>query len=60
MNLIDRAKNIIISPKTEWDVVANEEPNIQQIITGYVFPLAIIPAIALLISITKFKIKMLA
>jgi hypothetical protein len=46
MNLIDRAKNIIISPKTEWDVVANEEPNIQQIITGYVIPLALISAIA--------------
>ncbi len=50
MNLIDRAKNIIISPKTEWDVVANEEPNIQQIITGYVFPLALVPAIALVIG----------
>ncbi len=46
MNLIDRAKNIITSPKTEWDVVANEEPNIQQIITGYVIPLALISAIA--------------
>jgi len=46
MNLIYRVKNIIISPKTEWDVVANEEPNIQQIITGYVIPLALIFAIA--------------
>ncbi|MCH7771600.1 MAG: YIP1 family protein [Bacteroidetes bacterium] len=46
MNLVDRAKNIITSPKTEWDVVANEEPNIQQIITGYVIPLALISAIA--------------
>ena len=50
MNLIDRAKNIITSPKTEWDVVANEEPNIQQIITGYVFPLALLPAIAMVIG----------
>ncbi len=50
MNLIDRAKNIIISPKTEWDVVANEEPNIQQIITGYVLPLALVPTIAMIIG----------
>jgi hypothetical protein len=50
MNLIDRAKNIIVSPKTEWDVVANEEPNIQQIITGYVLPLALLPTIAMIIG----------
>ncbi len=50
MNLIDRAKKIIMSPKTEWDVVTNEEPNIQQIITGYVFPLAVLPAIAMVIG----------
>jgi len=46
MNLIDRAKNIITSPKTEWDVVTNEEPNIQQIIVSYVVPLALISALA--------------
>ena len=50
MNLSDRAKNIILSPKTEWDAVANEEPNIQQIITGYVIPLALISAIASFVS----------
>ncbi len=50
MNLIDRAKKIIISPKTEWDVVTNEEPNIQQIITGYVLPLAVLPSIAMVIG----------
>lgn len=50
MNLVERAKNIIISPKTEWDVVTSEEPNIQQIITGYVLPLAVLPAIAMVIG----------
>jgi len=50
MNLVQRAKNIIISPKTEWEVVANEEPNIQQILMGYVFPLALIPTIATIIG----------
>ncbi|MEJ2495401.1 MAG: Yip1 family protein [Ignavibacteriaceae bacterium] len=50
MNLVDRAKNIIVSPKTEWDVVAGEEPNIQQIIVGYVIPLALIPAIAVILG----------
>ena len=50
MNLVQRAKNIIVSPKTEWEVVANEEPNIQQILMGYVFPLALIPTIATIIG----------
>jgi len=50
MNFVERAKNIIISPKNEWDVVTNEEPNIQQILTGYVFPLAVLPAIAIVIG----------
>ena len=27
MNLVDRAKNIIMTPKTEWPVIAAEEPN---------------------------------
>jgi len=50
MNLVERAKNIIITPKTEWDAVAAEEPNIQQILLGYVLPLALIPTIATIIG----------
>jgi hypothetical protein len=50
MNLVDRAKNIIMTPKTEWAVVASEEANVAQIFTGYVLPLALIPAIASLLG----------
>lgn len=50
MNLVERAKNIIVTPKTEWDAVTAEEPNIQQILAGYVFPLALIPTIATIIG----------
>ncbi len=50
MNLVDRAKNIIMTPKTEWHVISAETPNIGQIITGYVLPLALIPAIAHMIG----------
>ena len=50
MNLVERAKNIIVSPKTEWDAVSAEEPNIQQILLGYVLPLAVIPALGALIG----------
>lgn len=50
MNLVERAKNIIITPKTEWEVIAGEQPNTQQIIMGYVFPLALIPTIASIVG----------
>jgi len=46
MSLIDRAKNIMVSPKTEWDVVAAEATAPAQIVTGYVLPLAAIAAVA--------------
>ncbi len=50
MNLIDRAKNIIITPKTEWPAIITEEPNASQIMTRYVFPLALIPTIGEIIG----------
>jgi putative effector of murein hydrolase LrgA (UPF0299 family) len=50
MNLIERAKNIIVTPKTEWQVIAAEEPNAMAILTGYVIPLALIPAVASVIG----------
>jgi len=40
MNLIERAKNIIVQPPKEWDVITNETPDTGKIITGYVLPLA--------------------
>lgn len=51
MNIVERAKGIIVTPKTEWLVVAAEEPNIRQIVTEYVLPLALIPAIASVIGL---------
>ena len=45
-NLISRAKNMITQPKVTWDVIKTEETSIPNLLTGYVFPLALIPAIA--------------
>jgi hypothetical protein len=50
MNIVDRAKNIILTPKTEWPVIAAEEPNAGQIVSGYVIPLALIPAVAAILG----------
>lgn len=50
MNLIERAKNIIVNPKKEWDVINTEQPNTPSIVMGYVLPLVAIGAIAAFIG----------
>jgi hypothetical protein len=54
MALIDRVKNIIISPKTEWDVIAGETTAPKDLILGYVLPLAGAAAIASFIGSVIF------
>lgn len=46
MNLVDRAKNILLQPKSEWQVISAEPHTVQGLYTGYVMILAAIPAIA--------------
>ena len=46
MNIVERAKNIMLTPKTEWDVIAADTTPTQGLITGYVLPLAGIAALA--------------
>ncbi len=50
MALVERAKNIIMSPKTEWAVIAAEEPNSGSMVTGYALPLILLSAAASLIG----------
>jgi hypothetical protein len=45
MNIVNRAKNMFVTPKTEWDVVAAEPTPPAQLVTGYVLPLAAIYAL---------------
>lgn len=44
--LVERAKAILLSPKTEWAVIAAETPDTGKIVTGYAIPLMLIPTIA--------------
>jgi hypothetical protein len=52
MNLVDRAKNILLTPKTEWEVIAAENTPTAQLITGYVLPLAGVAAVASFIGMS--------
>jgi len=46
VSLVDRAKNICLSPNSEWPVIAAEPASTGPLLTGYVVPLASIGAIA--------------
>ena len=50
MNLIERVKNIILTPKTEWAKIAIEEQTLTTVITSYVVPLVLIGAAATFIG----------
>ena len=46
MDLVQRAKNIIVSPRTEWHVIASETTSTGELIASYALPLIVIDAIA--------------
>lgn len=52
MNLVERAKNIIVTPKTEWEVIKKEDLTINQMFTQYAVILAAIPVVANFIGIS--------
>jgi hypothetical protein len=58
MALVDRVKNIIVTPRTEWDVIAAESTPPGQIVTGYVLPLAAVSAIATFIGMCFIGVGM--
>jgi hypothetical protein len=49
--LINLAKQFILSPKEAWESVKDDTSTAQQHVTSYVFPLALIPAIATFIGV---------
>jgi hypothetical protein len=50
MNIVDRVKNILITPKTEWPVIAGEPADAGQVLMTYVLPLAAIPFVGYLLN----------
>jgi hypothetical protein len=50
INVTDRAKNILITPKTEWMVIEKETFSNTTILTSYVLPMLLIGAVATFIG----------
>lgn len=46
MNLVDRVRNILLTPRTEWAVIDAEPASIQELYARYVIPLTLVPAVA--------------
>lgn len=57
MGLIDRAKNIIMQPKQEWQVIDAEPATVGGLYTGYAIPLSLVPAIASFLGMILFGIS---
>jgi Yip1 domain len=58
MNLLQRATNISLNPKTEWPVIAGETTSTGDLFTGYIIPLSAIPAIAGFIGMSLIGMNM--
>lgn len=54
MNLFNRVKSILLTPKPEWDVIAGETQSLQTVIMSYIVPLSLIGAVATFIGYAFF------
>ncbi|HVH35908.1 Yip1 family protein [Tahibacter sp. UC22_41] len=50
--LVERVKNILLTPKTEWPVIAQEQTDVAKLYTGYIMILAAIPAVITFLTYT--------
>ncbi len=56
MALVNRVKNILLAPKTEWPAIAAEPATVQSIYSGYVLILAALGPLALLVRAGVFGV----
>ena len=56
MSIIDRAKGILLNPRSEWDEIAKEPATVSDLFIGYAMILAALPAIATILALGVFGI----
>ena len=57
MNLVERAKNILVTPKTEWEKIDSENSSLKTVFTTYFLPLLVISAICAFIGYAFTGVK---
>ncbi len=58
MNLVERAKNILLQPNAEWETISKESPAMVDLYRDYIVPLAAIGPLASIIGMSLFGISM--
>jgi hypothetical protein len=58
MNIVERVKNVLMQPKSEWAVIEGEKTDTRTLYTGYIALLALIPVAAVLIGSLGGRIGM--
>jgi Yip1 domain/zinc-ribbon domain len=56
--LIERIKNIILTPKTEWPLIEKEPTSVGELYTGYVMPLAAFAAVMSFIRMSVIGVSL--
>jgi len=59
MGLVDRVKAILLTPQKEWPVIEAESATPASLYTGYIIPLAAIPAVAGFVGMSVFGVRVL-
>ena len=57
MSLIDRVKNILLTPSSEWGVIDGEPTTTAALYTGYIVPLAAIGPVAQVVGYSVFGVQ---
>jgi hypothetical protein len=57
MAVVDRVKNILLTPKTEWEVIEAEPTTVADLYKGYIIPLAAIGPVASAIGALVFGFR---
>ena len=56
MNIVERVKNILLSPATEWDKIAVETTTPKELMITYVLPLAALSAVMQFVKLSVFGV----
>lgn len=59
MNLVERAKSILLNPKSEWTIIKNETTTVNELFTQYAVIMALIPAIASFIGYSLIGVSVM-
>ena len=58
MNMVERAKNILLNPNAEWETISQEPSQVADLYRNYIAPLAVIGPAASIVGMSVFGISM--